>query len=64
MAHVQFFKIEVKFSSSDTVNTKVIGRESGAIKKRYKILFWDQWMLEGLPWNKELREVLDRAHTE
>ena len=35
MAHVKFFKIEVKFSSSDTISTKVTGNGNGAIKKRY-----------------------------
>jgi len=35
MAQVKFFKIEVKFSASDTINTEVTGRESGAIRKRY-----------------------------
>jgi hypothetical protein len=35
MAHGKFFKTEVKFSSSDTINTKVTGGESKAVKKRY-----------------------------
>jgi len=45
MAHVKFLKIEVKFSASDTINTKVTGRESGAIKKRYLTLIVLMWRI-------------------
>jgi len=34
MVHVKFFRVEVKFSSIDTINTEVTEGESGAIKKR------------------------------
>ena len=38
MAHVKFFKVEVKFSSSGTINMKVTGSDSGAFKKLYLTL--------------------------